>query len=95
MKSLNIKLPSAVSDPTGLRKLEHYYGIEFTRGASNGGGNNGYHKMIGDESLLREMRFHNQMKVAAIRNAMTSSVLNQTIWNKTDKNEASILNGSD
>lgn len=95
MKSLNIKLPSAVSDPTGLRKLEHYYGIEFTRGASNGGGNNGYHKMIGDESLLREMRFHNQMKIATIRNAMTSSVLNQTNWNKTDKNEASIINGAD
>lgn len=95
MKSLNIKLPSAVSDPTGLRKLEHYYGIEFTRGASNGGGDNGYHKMIGDESLLREMRFHNQMKVAAIRNAMTTSILNQTNWNKTDKNEASIINGAD
>lgn len=95
MKSLNIKLPSAVSDPSGLRKLEHYYGIEFTRGASNGGGDNGYHKMIGDESLLREMRFHNQMKVAAIRDAMTTSVLNQTNWNKTDKNEASIINGSD
>lgn len=95
MKSLNIKLPSAVSDPSGLRKLEHYYGIEFTRGASNGGGDNGYHKMIGDESLLREMRFHNQMKAAAIRDAMTISVLNQTNWNKTDKNEASIINGSD
>lgn len=95
MKSLNIKLPSAVSDPTGLRKLEHYYGIEFTRGASNGGGNNGYHKMIGDESLLREMRFHNQMKIASVRNAEVNAILKQTNWRQNEDGSASILNGAD
>lgn len=64
-KGLKVVLPSAVTDAAGLRKLEHYYGIEFTRGASNQGGDNGYHKMIGDASLLKEMRFHNQMKIAS------------------------------
>lgn len=94
-KGLKIVLPSAVSDPTGLRKLEHYYGIEFTRGASNGGGNNGYHKMIGDASLLQEMRFHNQMKIAAVKNAEVGSILKQTNWRQDDAGAASILNGSD
>lgn len=94
-KGLKIVLPSAVSDPTGLRKLEHYYGIEFTRGASDGGGNNGYHKMIGDASLLKEMRFHNQMKIAAVKNAEVSAVLNQTNWNKNEDGSASIFDGTD
>lgn len=94
-KGLKVVIPSAVTDPTGLRKLEHYYGVEFTRGASNGGGNNGYHKMIGDESLLLEMRFHNQMKIAAVKDASTVAVLNQTNWNKNEDNSASVINGSD
>ena len=52
-----------------LAKVEHYYGIEFERGTSNQGGNNGYHKMIGDPTLLKEMRFHNQMKIASVNKA--------------------------
>ena len=35
----------SVTDPN-MTKVEHYYGIEFTRGESNQGGNNGYHKMM-------------------------------------------------
>lgn len=95
MKGLKVVLPSAVADPTGLRKLEHYYGIEFTRGASNGGGDNGYHKMIGDESLLREMRFHNQIKIANVKNAETKSYINQVNWNKNEDGSNAIIDGSD
>lgn len=94
-KGLKVVLPSAVTDPTGLRKLEHYYGIEFTRGVSNNGGPNGYHRMIGDASLLQEMRFHNQMKIAAVKNAEVSAILKQTNWRQEDGGGASILNGSD
>ena len=94
-KGLKVVLPSAVTDPTGLRKLEHYYGIEFTRGASNGGGANGYHRMIGDASLLKEMRFHNQMKIAAVKDAEVKSILKQTNWRQDEAGGASILNGSD
>lgn len=95
-KGLKIQLPSAVTDAEGLRKLEHYYGIEFTRGASNGGGDNGYHKMIGDETLLKEMRFHNQMKIVTVgKDAAIKSTLNQVNWNKMDSGDASVIDGSD
>ena len=94
-KGLKVVLPSAVTDPTGLRKLEHYYGIEFTRGVSNNGGANGYHRMIGDASLLKEMRFHNQMKIAAVKDAEVNTILNQINWRKDEAGAASILNGSD
>lgn len=95
MKGLKVVLPSAVADPTGLRKLEHYYGIEFTRGASNGGGDNGYHKMIGDESLLKEMRFHNQIKIANVKNAETKAYINQINWNKNEDGSNAIIDGTD
>lgn len=93
---LRVQLPSAVDNADGLRKLEHYYGIEFTRGASNGGGENGYHKMIGDETLLKEMRFHNQIKIAAVKDAAIQTVLNQSNWRQQeDGATASVLDGSD
>lgn len=95
MKGLKVVLPSAVADPTGLRKLEHYYGIEFTRGASNQGGDNGYHKMIGDESLLKEMRFHNQIKIANVKNAETKAYINQVNWNKNEDGSNAIVDGTD
>lgn len=94
-KGLKVVLPSAVTDASGLRKLEHYYGIEFTRGASDNGGNNGYHRMIGDASLLQELRFHNQMKIAAVKNAEMGAVLNQTNWRQNADGGDSVLNGSD
>lgn len=94
-KGLKVVLPSAVTDASGLRKLEHYYGIEFTRGASNQGGDNGYHKMIGDASLLKEMRFHNQMKIASVKDAEIQTILNQTNWHKTEDGANSVLDGTD
>ena len=78
-----------------LAKVEHYYGIEFERGTSNQGGNNGYHKMIGDPTLLKEMRFHNQMKIASVNKATLGTILNQTNWRKTDGGDTSVLDGSD
>lgn len=95
MIGLKLVLPSSVTDATGLRKLEHYYGIEFTRGASNGGGDNGYHRMIGDASLLKEMRFHNQMKIASVKDAEIRTILNQTNWRKTEEGADSVLDGTD
>ena len=50
-KALIIQTPGTMTG-SGGKKLENYVGIEFTRGASDGGGTNGYHKMIGDEELL-------------------------------------------
>lgn len=93
---LRVNLPSAVDNADGLRKLEHYYGIEFTRGASNGGGENGYHQMIGDATLLKEMRFHNQIKIAAVKDAAIQTVLNQSNWRQQEDGvTASVLDGSD
>ena len=94
-KALKVQLPSAVDDATGLRKLEHYYGIEFVRGASNGGGNNGYYKMIGDAELLSEMRFHNLLKIASVKDAQTKTILNPVNWRQTVGGAASVLDGSD
>lgn len=84
----------SVTDPN-MTKVEHYYGIEFTRGESNQGGNNGYHKMIGDASLLKEMRFHNQMAIVNVKNAAITNELNQTNWNKTKDGSNSVIDGSD
>ena len=64
-KAVKLQLLDTVDDPSGLRKIQHYYGIEFVRGASDGGGENGYHQMIGDEQLLSEMRFHNLLQIAS------------------------------
>lgn len=94
-KGLKVVLPSAVTDTKGLRKLEHYYGIEFVRGASNQGGDNGYHQMIGDVSLLKEMRFHNQIKIASVKDAQIVNVLNQTNWRQTQSGVSTVLDGTD
>lgn len=94
-KELKIVLPSAVTDTKGLRKLEHYYGIEFVRGASNQGGDNGYHRMIGDASLLKEMRFHNQIKIASVKDAQIVNVLNPTNWRQTESGASAVLDGTD
>ena len=94
-KALKVQLLSAVDDATGLRKLQHYYGIEFVRGASNGGGDNGYYKMIGDAELLSEMRFHNLLKIASVKDAQVKNVLNQVNWRETAEGAASVLDGSD
>ena len=95
-KGLKLVLPSAVSDPEGkLRKLEHYYGIEFLRGASNGGGDKGYYRLIGDETLLAEMRFHNQIKIANVKDAALQYIYNQLNWNQTEAGPAATVNGAD
>lgn len=79
----------------GLKKAQHYYGIEFARGESNQGGNNGYHKMIGDAALLKEMRFHNQMAIVNVKDAAITAELNQTNWKRTKDGGNSVLDGSD
>lgn len=94
MKALRIMCPSSVTDKS-LRKLEHYYGIEFERGASNGGGDNGYHAMIGDEELLKNLTFHNLIEIALVKNASKQVTINQTNWNKTTEGASVSLAGAD
>lgn len=94
MKALRIMCPSSVTDKS-LRKLEHYYGIEFERGASNGGGENGYHAMIGDEELLKNLTFHNLIQIGLVKNGVKQATFNQTNWNKTKEGASVSLAGDD
>ena len=95
-KCLKIVLPSAVSDPEGkLRKLEHYYGVEFLRGSSNGGGYAGYYRLIGNEALMAEMRFHNQIKIASVKDGSLQYIYNQINWNQTESGDSASVDGSD
>ena len=96
-KGLKIVLPSAVSDPEGkLRKLEHYYGIEFVRGASDGGSSKGYYRLIGDDELRTEMRFHNQIKIANVKNGGINFIYDQLNWNlDKDGNAVNTLGADD
>lgn len=94
MKAIKITCPSAVTDKT-LRKLEHYYGIEFVRGASNGGGDKGYHKMIGDAELLNSMTFHNLIKSGLVKNASVQTYLNPVNWDKNESGASVSLAGND
>ena len=72
MKTLVIQCPGTVTG-TGFRKLENYVGIEFVRGASNGGGDNGYYGMIGDEELLETLPLFNSIKLATVTDGVASS----------------------
>lgn len=95
-KCLKIVLPSAVSDPEGkLRKLEHYYGVEFLRGSSNGGGDAGYYRLIGNETLMAEMRFHNQIKIASVKDGSLQYIYNQINWNQTESGDSASVDGRD
>ena len=91
-KGLKIVLPSAVSDPEGkLRKLEHYYGIEFVRGGSS----DGYYRLIGDDELRDEMRFHNQIKLANVKDGSIQYLYNQINLNLKADGTAASIDGSD
>lgn len=67
-KALILQCPGVVSG-SGHRKLNNFVGIEFVRGASDGGGVKGYHKMIGDETLLETLPLFNQIHLASVKNA--------------------------
>lgn len=67
-KTLILQAPGSATG-TGYKKLENFVGIEFERGASDGGGTNGYHKMIGDETLLKTLPLFNQIHLASVLNA--------------------------
>lgn len=93
-KALIIQTPGTMTG-SGGKKLENYVGIEFTRGASDGGGTNGYHKMIGDEELLSTLPLFNQIKLGMVKDATLTSYLNQTNINKTASGADVDLAGSD
>ncbi len=93
-KALIIQTPGAMTG-SGGKKLENYVGIEFTRGASNGGGDHGYHKMIGDEELLSTLPLFNQIKLGMVKDATLTSYLNQLNINQTEGGAAVDLAGAD
>ena len=81
---LVLQTPGAMVGGTG-KKLNNFVGIEFTRGVSNNGGVNGYHKMLGDEELLSSLDlFNKSIKLALINNGYTKVILNQLNINKTE-----------
>lgn len=93
---LKLVLPLNFNDTEGkLHRVDNYYGIVFRRKTSNNGGDHGYVKMIGDETLLNEMRFHNQLKIASVRNAETQFYYNQTNWFKDEDGNVVSLSGDD
>lgn len=81
MKTLVIQCPGTVSG-SGFRKLENYVGIEFVRGASNGGGDNGYYQMIGDEELLETLPLFNSIHLATVNDAVAASTIQG--WTEDD-----------
>lgn len=82
---LVLQTPGVMVGGTG-KKLNNFVGIEFTRGASDNGGVNGYHKMLGDEELISSLDlFNKSIKLALINNAETKAILNQLNINKTDE----------
>lgn len=92
---LVFQTPGAMVGGTG-KKLNNFVGIEFTRGASNNGGDNGYHKMLGDEELLSTLSLFNEgIKLALINNADTKAILNQTNINKLSTGADADLSGAD
>lgn len=92
---LVLQTPGAMVGGTG-KKLNNFVGIEFTRGASNNGGDNGYHKMLGDEELLSTLAlFDEGIKLALINNGDTKAILNQTNINKLSTGAAADLSGAD
>lgn len=82
-KTLVLKCPGTVTGD-GFRKLENYVGIEFTRNSSDGGGTNGYHKMIGDEELLSTLPLLNKIKPALVKNGAVTAYLNGTNFYKDE-----------
>ena len=93
-EAIIIQTPGTMTGSKG-KKLENYVGIEFTRGASNNGGEHGYHKMIGDEELLKNLPLFDQIKLALVKDAAVTSVLNQTNINKTADGGNVDLTGAD
>lgn len=94
-KAVKLQLLDTADDASGLRKIQHYTGIEFVRGASNGGGDNDYHQLIGDPELLSELRFHNLLKIASVKNGATKALLKPLNWRQDVNSMASVLDGSD
>ena len=93
-EALIIQTPGIMTGSNG-KKLENYVGIEFTRGASDNGGEHGYHKMIGDEELLKNLPLFDQIKLALVKDARITSVLNQTNINKSAEGVDVDLTGAD
>lgn len=92
---LVLQTPGAMVGGTG-KKLNNFVGIEFTKGVSNNGGDNGYHKMLGDEELLSTLAlFDEGIKLALINNGDTKAILNQTNINKLSTGAAADLSGAD
>ena len=81
-----------------LPYLEHYVGIVFKRGTSNGGEENTtneYVKMIGNENLIKDGTFLNMLKAGLVKDARVVAYLNQNDWTKLEDGTPSDLTGKD
>ena len=93
-KCLVIQTPGVATDEN-LPKLENYVGIEFLRGSSDGGNENGYYRMIGDESLIKKLPVHNAIKNALVKSGVKTTILNQINWNQSEAGVQVSLAGED
>ncbi|MGM9734504.1 MAG: hypothetical protein ACI3YT_10360 [Prevotella sp.] len=96
-KCLNFTAADNAKDGS-LPYLEHYVGIVFKRGTSNGGEENTtdeYVKMIGNENLIKEGAFLNMLKAGLVKDARVVAYLNQNDWTKLEDGTASDLTGKD
>lgn len=95
MNTLVIKCKEAVSDASKLSKMESYVGIEFIRGAADGGGINGYYQLIGDADLIEDMTLFNKMQVVSAKDGKVIKRINNTNWFKNEDGTAQTLTGVD
>lgn len=95
MKTLVIKCKEAVSDSSNLSKMENYVGIEFERGAANGGGAKGYHQLIGDADLLENMPLFNAIQPVTAKDGEVVKNINGTNWFENTDGSAQTLRGED
>lgn len=80
MNTLIIKCKEAVSDPSNLSKMENFIGIEFIRGAADGGSTKGYHQLIGDAGLMESMALFNKMQTISAKDGKVVKQINNVNW---------------
>ena len=93
-KCLILTSPGAKSGTGGI-KVENYVGIEFVRGASDGGSSKGYNRMLGDEELVSKLAFFDLIKLALVNNGRIKTNLKQTNIYKTESGATVDPSGAD
>lgn len=95
MNTLIIKCKEAVSDPSNLSKMENFIGIEFIRGAADGGSTKGYHQLIGDAGLMESMALFNKMQTISAKDGKVVKQINNVNWFQNLDGTEQTLKGED